>query len=101
MGGVIFLLNDVQIGSMPISVIALGLHAIYAVSLLFIQPYKQSLRIHAFTLYMNQVLYGVFLVIINLINLVSLDEAIILYIGFAITGWVGFLIIMTFIRLYF
>lgn len=51
---------------------------------------------------MNQTLYGVFLIVINLINLVGhLDEAMILYIGYAITGWVAFLIFMTFIRLYY
>jgi hypothetical protein len=102
MGGLIFFFNDIKLGVIPISTIVLILHTIYAISLLFIQPYKQSLRIHAFTLYMNQVLYGVFLIVINLINLVSyLNEAMILYIGYAITGWVVFLIILTFVRLFY
>ena len=102
MGGLIFFFNDLKLGFIPISVIVLVIHAIYAFSLLLIQPYKQSLRIHAFTLYMNQVLYGVFLIVINFINLLSqLNELIILYIGYAITVWVAFLILMTFVRLYY
>lgn len=74
MGGLIFFFNDIKLSVIPISVIVLFFHTIYALSLLFIQPYKQSLRIHAFTLYMNQVLYGVFLIVVNLINMLdSLD----------------------------
>ena len=102
MGGLIFFFNDIKLEVIPISVIALGLHIVFATSLLIIQPYKQSLRIHAFTLYMNQVLYGIFLIVINLINMVNfVNEAMILYIGYGITGWVGVLILMTFVRLYY
>lgn len=101
-GALIFFFNDVKIGFLPISAIVLALHIIYAVSLLFIQPYKQSLRIHAFVLYMNQALYGAFLIVINLINFLSpVNELLILYIGYAITGWVSILIVLTFVRLYY
>ncbi len=101
-GTCIFFWNSVKIISVPISVFVLFLHLIYAISLLFIQPYKQSLRVHAFTLYMNQLLYFCFLVVINLINLVdSLDGFVMLCVGYAITGWVGILLILSFVRLYY
>ncbi len=101
-GTLIFFWNNIKIASVPISVFALVLHLIYAICLLFIQPYKKSLRIHAFALYMNQLLYFCFLVVINLINLVdSLDGFVMLCVGYAITGWVGILLILSFVRLYY
>lgn len=101
-GGLIFFFNDVKLGPIPTSVVVLFLHSIYTVIIVFIKPYKQSLRIHAFVLYMNQILYGVFLIVINLINLVDhLDEVMILYIGYGLTGWIAILILLTFIRLYY
>ncbi len=101
-GALIFFWNNVKIVYVPISALVLAFHSIYAISLLFIKPYKQSLRIHSFTLYINQLLYFCFLVVINLINFLdTLEEFILLCLGYGITGWVGILIILTFVRLYY
>lgn len=70
-GSIVMFWNDVTFFKVPISTLVMGLHSIYSVSLLFIQPYKQSLRIHAVALYLNQLVYFVFLAVINLINLVD------------------------------
>ena len=68
-GGLIFLCNDLIIAYVPMSAIVLSLHSIYSVALVVIKPYKQSLRIHSFALYINLTLVLVDLVVINMINL--------------------------------
>jgi hypothetical protein len=103
MGFLIFFFNHIKIGDLiPVSVICLIVHLIFAIALPLIKPYKQSLRIHAVALYLNQALYFVFLVFINLINFVpDIDEFICLCMGYFVSGMVWLLIILTLVRLYY
>jgi hypothetical protein len=84
------------------SVLVLIIQILYTLTLIVIHPYKQSLRVHTITLLIYQVVYIVFLIGINLINLVNdLDELFILSLGYFITGCCGLLIVLTGLRLYY
>jgi len=94
--------NDMTLYHLPISILILVLQVIYTLILVLIHPYRQSLRIHTVTLFINQGVYIVFLIAINLINLVnSLDEIFVLILGYFITGCCGMLMILTGVRLYY
>lgn len=67
-----------------------------------IDPYRQSLSIHKVGLIISNVLFFVYLAVINLINYVkNLDNLIILLLGYVITFGCGLVIIMTLVRLYY
>jgi hypothetical protein len=84
------------------SIIVLAIHFIFTVTIMIIKPYKQSLRIHAVGLYLSLILYLVFLSVICLINMTdSIPDIIIIGLGYLILGSIGFLLILTVIRLYY
>lgn len=84
------------------SVVCLVVHTFYIVLLIIIRPYKQALRIHSVALYFNQSLYWVFLVVINLINLIDvIDDFLVLCFGYFLIGCVYLLILLTVVRLYY
>ena len=102
MGVLIFFFNDKKIYKIPISVICLIIHVIYMIILAKIKPYQQSLRIHSIALGLNQIVYFVFLVLLNLINFIDqINDFIILCLGFFVVGCCYLLILMTIIRLYY
>lgn len=69
-GCVVFFLNDIQM-AVPASAIALIIHLLYMLVVFKINPYKLSLRIHTVSLWLCQFLYLMFLVFINIINLLD------------------------------
>jgi hypothetical protein len=84
------------------SSIVLGIHCLYTMIIMLIKPYENSLRIHAVGLYLSLILFMVYLVVINLLNLISyVDEFIIIGLGYLILGSVGILIVLTGVRLYY
>jgi amino acid transporter len=101
-GSLICFCNNVVIANVPLSVLVLLLEIIYIIALLMIHPYKQSLRVHSITLLINQCVYLVFLIFINLINFVKgIDEILVLMMGYFITGCCGVLVLLTAVRLYY
>ena len=96
MGCLIIFFNNVTVFKTPISLFVLAVQTAYTIALIAIHPYRQSLRVHTVTLLINQTVYIVFLVAINLINLVdSIDETLVLILGYFITGCCGLLIVLT------
>ncbi len=84
------------------SVIVCGLHLLFIVALIKINPYKQSLKVHTVTLFINNGMIMVFLIVINLINYVKdLDEIFVLTLGFFLTGGSGLSLTLAFVRLYY
>lgn len=71
MGLMIFLFNDKKVFGMPISMLCLVIHVIYIIALIKIKPYNNSLKIHSVALYLNQIIYLVFLALLNFINLIG------------------------------
>jgi hypothetical protein len=69
MGLLILALSDVVIiNAMPMSIVVLMVHVGYVLLLIFVNPYKLSLRIHTVGLFVCQFVVLAFLIIINLIN---------------------------------
>lgn len=102
MGMLIFFMNDKQIHGIYMSALCLVIQLVYTFIILKIQPYKQSLKVHAIALYLNQILYTIFLVFINLINFIgSISDFIILCAGYFVVGGSYLLILLTFVRLYY
>ena len=78
------------------------LHVLFMASLIRIDPYRQSLRIHTVSLLANNAVFLVFLMVINLINYVNdLDSLIVLMLAYFVTGCCVCQIVLTFVRLYY
>lgn len=72
MGTLIFFFNNLRIINFPLaSVLVLVVSLGFIIILLKIKPYKQSLRIHQISIIIHHLLYAVFLVVINLINILN------------------------------
>lgn len=67
-GVLITFFNTVNMNDVPFSLLILFLQGFYTVFLIYVNPYKQTLKIHSVTLLINQIVYIVFLIVINLIN---------------------------------
>ena len=94
--------NRFFLGYIYTSAIALFIHVVFIIILLFIHPYRQSLRVHSFTLIFNQLIYLGFLIVINLINyLEKLNEMVILMLAYFVCFCCACSIIMTGVRLYY
>jgi hypothetical protein len=101
-GILMMFLNEVVLLKLPMSVFVLALQVFYTVTLIAIDPYKQSLRVHTVTLTINQCVFIVFLVFINLINFnKDMDELLIIILGYFMTGLCGLLMTLTAVRLYY
>lgn len=74
MGFLIFFWNDLRFDLIPFSLVVLCIHSIYILTLLWINPYRRSLRIHSVGIYVNQLVCLVFLIVINLINMVDVID---------------------------
>jgi hypothetical protein len=103
MGFVICFLNEIDIMKMvPMSLIALCIHFVYIGVLIWINPYKMSLRIHTVGLFTCQGIYGIFLIFINMINFMSeVIEFGVLMVAYIILCCSGFIILFTIVRLYY
>ena len=101
-GNLIFFFNNLKFSGVPCSVLVLVAHLIFMVSLIIINPYRQSLRVHQICVLFNQVVYLVFIIVINLINLVEdLNSLIILILAYFITFCCGVIMLLTIVRLYY
>lgn len=94
--------NCKKVGPVYFSGIALAVHIVFILALVKIKPYKQSLKVHTVTLFINNGVVLVFLIVINLLNyLEDLDEIFILGMGFLLTGVSGVVVFLTFVRFYY
>ena len=102
MGSTIMFFNDITVFGLPFSLITLLIQVAYMIIVLVINPYRQSLRVHSISIIFYQVVYLIFLCVINMINFVSnLSETIILVLGYFITFSCVVLLIVTSIRYYY
>lgn len=103
MGYLIFFFNNLKVLSyLKTSLIALIVELIFIVLIVKINPYRQSLRIHTVTLWINHLVYVVFLVVLNVINFVErINEIIVIAMGYFITIGCGVLVVLSMIRLYY
>jgi hypothetical protein len=103
MAFLIMFTNDLKIMKIvPMSVFALLIHGVYIGVLVYINPYKMSLRIHTVGLFTCQAVYGLFLVFINLVNFLDeMDDIGVLLIAYLILGCSGFIIVFKIMRLYY
>jgi hypothetical protein len=86
-GLIIFFLNSLNMFGLYCSVILVLIQFVYMLVLLKINPYKQSLTIHKVSLIYGNVLFFLYLIVINLINYVKeLDSIVVLLLGYMITG---------------
>lgn len=94
--------NCKKIGPIYFSVIVLAVHIVFMLALIKIKPYRQSLKVHTVTLFFNNGVVLVFLVVIYLLNYVEdLDEVFVLGFGFFLTGASGVILFLTFVRFYY
>ena len=101
-GNLIFFFNNLTFWGVPCSVLVLAVHLIFMISLILINPYRQSLRVHQICVLFSQTVYLVFISVINLINLVDdLSSLVILILAYFITFCCGFTMILTIVRLYY
>ena len=102
-GFLIFMFNEIRIFSViPISLFVLIVHIAYMVLIKAIDPYKQSLNVHKYGLFLCQFTYLLFLIVINFINFVGIKvELISLVIVYLIFGLCVFIIVFTVVRLYY
>ena len=70
-GVIVVFYNNCNLFELPMSIFVLALHLTYICILISINPYKKSLKIHTVGLFINNLVYLVFLIVINLINLVK------------------------------
>lgn len=68
MGFSIFFLHEKYVWKIYPSAIATLIHLGYIVILSKINPYKMSLRVHSVGLFINQIIYLIFLAFVNMIN---------------------------------
>lgn len=101
-GIIIFFFSSKRVGPIFCSAIVCGLHFVYLLALIKIRPYKQSLTVHTVTIFINNGIVMVFLIVINLLNYVDdLDEIVVIGLGFFLTGGCGLSLILSFIRFYY
>ena len=101
-GIIIFFFSSKRFGPVFSSAIVCGLHFMYLLALIKINPYEQSLKVHTVTLFINNGIVMVFLIVINLLNYVDdLDEIFVLGLGYFLTGGCGLSLILSFIRFYY
>ncbi len=101
-GLIVCFFNSKKVGPVYFSAIALAAHILFMLALVKIKPYKQSLKVHTVTLFINNGVVLAFLIVINLLNYVEeLDEIFILGLGFFLTGVSGMVVCLTFVRFYY
>ena len=101
-GNLIFFFNNLNISGVPCSMLVLAVHVIFLTSLIVINPYRQSLRVHQICVLFNQVVYLVFISVINLINFVDdLNSLVILVLAYFLTFCCGVTMFLTIVRLYY
>jgi hypothetical protein len=101
-GLIVCFFNCKQVGPVYFSVIVMILHILFMLALIKIKPYKQSLKVHTVTIFINNGVVLVFLIVINLLNYVQdLDELFVLGLGFFLTGASGLIVTLTFVRFYY
>lgn len=75
MGVIIFPLNSIVFFKfIPISVVALLVHIVYMIILIQVKPYKTSLKVHKYGLFICEYTILIFLIIINLVNFLPKSE---------------------------
>ena len=101
-GFLIFFFNKIRLLSISISAVMLLAQILFIIIIVWINPYRQSLRVHTLTLFVNHGVYTIFLVVLNLINFVkNVDEIIILGIGYFIMVSCFVVMILSVIRIYY
>ena len=101
-GLIVCFFNCKTIGPIYFSVIAMVVQIIFMLALAKIKPYKQSLKVHTVTLFINNGAVLVFLIVINLLNYVKdLNEIFVLGLGFFLTFVSGLIVALTFVRFYY
>jgi hypothetical protein len=103
MGIIILFFNDVKLYGIPMSCFVGFIHLIYTLLINFIvRPYQNSLKIHKSILFAEHVVYLIFLVMINMINLHSgFNEYILLIFIYVTVGFCKLINILTAVRLYY
>jgi hypothetical protein len=71
MAPLLMVFNDIEVNNIPISAFCFVIQVIYMIVLLKIQPYKVAFRIHTVSLYLNQIMYFIFLAVINYLNFIG------------------------------
>lgn len=98
----IFFSNQFYKSRIYCSAIVLAVQILHLITIIIIMPYKQSLKIHTIGLFISNLIYLGFLIIINVINYVdNMDDKLILFIGYGITASCGVSIIVSIIRTYY
>ncbi len=101
-GLIVCFFNCKKMGPIYFSVIALAVEIAFMLALIKIKPYRQSLKVHTVTLFFNNGVVLVFLIVINLLNYVKdLDEVYVLGLEFFFTGASGVVLFLTFVRFYY
>jgi hypothetical protein len=67
-GLIVCFFNSKKVGPVYFSAIALAVHIVFMLVLIKIKPYKQSLKVHTVTLFINNGVVLAFLIVINLLN---------------------------------
>jgi hypothetical protein len=98
----IFFSNDMNSDGIYCSAVVLVIQIVHMACLYLIDPYKQSLRVHNVGIIFNNVIYFIFLVIINLINYAEdLHKDVTLGLGYVMIALGSISIIITTVRLYY
>lgn len=98
----IFFNNDMNSEGIYCSVVVLVIQMVHMVCLYLIDPYKQSLKVHSVGIIFNNIVYFIFLVIINVINYTDdIHKDLALGLGYGIIVLGSISIIITIVRLYY
>ena len=101
-GSLVFFANHVYFYHVYCSSIVLGLHLIFMVIIIVLNPYRYSLKVHTIGMVINNAIYLTFLIVVNFINyLDSIHHDISLLLGYTMLGLCCLSIIFSIIRLYY
>jgi hypothetical protein len=103
MSFIICFFNSLTILNIPISILVLLIQLIYLILINYkINPYKNSLKIHKRTLLVNQLIYFMFLVLLNIINFFpSINDILIILFGYGTIFILSLSNFSTIARIYF
>lgn len=102
-GFVIFFSNQLSFSHVHCSLVVLIIHSFYIFVLYQINPYQKSLMIHTYGLYLNQLIYLLFLLYVNLVNFIgdAFPQVLSLIIVYFILATCFVLMAFTITRLYY
>jgi hypothetical protein len=102
MGFFIFFMNDMESDGIYCSAISLTVHLIHILYVYRTDPYKQSLKIHTIGMIFNNIIYLIYIIIINVINYSDdIYPEVTLFLGYGMIFGCSISIILTIIRLYY